>query len=119
MAEPTISTGGIAAIAVAAMSPVAGEYAVIVFAALAGSLWPLSLASTNKAMGALLVLRLVLTAAALTGVAAALVGELWHIPATKLLAPIAFAIAAIGDNWRSLIESTTARFSALIKGGNQ
>ena len=44
MAEPTTTAGGIsiAAVLIALLGPLAGQYTVIVMAALAGALWPLS-----------------------------------------------------------------------------
>lgn len=43
MSDPTTTTTtGLVAVAVAVLGPMAGEYAVIVLSALAGSLWALS-----------------------------------------------------------------------------
>ena len=44
MAEPTTTAGGISitAVLIALLGPLAGQYTVIVMAALAGALWPLS-----------------------------------------------------------------------------
>lgn len=119
MAEPasTTSGAGLAVTLVALVGPAAGEYATIMFAALAGALWPLSAAAgLTRAAGALMVLRLVLTAFALTGVVAWWVQSTWHVPATTLLAPVAFGISALGDNWRSLIAALVARAGAILSG---
>lgn len=117
MAEPTTTSSSVslAAILIALLGPAAGQYATIVFAALAGSLWPLSVRSgMTKGQGAMMVLRLVLTSAALTGLLAFWVEATWTVPATTTLAPGAFAIAAIGDSWRTLIASAVVRLKSLI-----
>lgn len=120
MAEPastTAGSAGLAAILIALLGPAAGEYATIVFAALAGALWPLSSREgLTRTQGAMMVLRLVLTAAAFTGLLAWWVGGQWGVPATTLLAPGAFAISALGDNWRPLITAAGQRLRALITG---
>lgn len=117
MAEPTTTSGSVslAAILIALLGPAAGQYATIVFAALAGALWPLSTRSgMTKGEGALMVLRLVLTSAALTGVLAFYVEASWDIPATTTLAPGAFAISAIGDSWKTLIASAIRRLKRML-----
>lgn len=118
MAEPTSTTGaGLAAMMIATLGPAAGEYATIVFAALAGSLWPLSSAGgLTRETGALMLLRLVLTSASLAGVAAWVVTQHWSIPATTALAPVAFGIAALGDAWRGVFRAVAKRLSSLISG---
>ena len=106
MTEPTTSTGaGIVAVSVAILGPMAGEYAVIVLAALAGSLWALSRLSTaSRVDAALLILRLVLTAVVLAGGAAWWLQTQYAWPAQQMLAPVAFAIGAVGDRWTAFFE---------------
>lgn len=120
MADPASTTAGgagLATLMIALLGPAAGEYATILFAALAGALWPLSARDgLTRPQGAMLVLRLVLTAAAFTGLLAWWVGGHWGLPATTLLAPGAFAIAAFGDNWRPLISAAGTRLRSLITG---
>lgn len=100
-AEPHSSN--LAALLVAAAGPMAGDYSVIVFAALAGGLWPLAGAETKtRAQGAYLLLRLVMTAAVFAGGAALVLESQIHIPAAKALAPVAFLIAALGDRWQAI-----------------
>lgn len=53
MAEPQTS---VAAVAVALLSPLAGPFAVVVFAALAGATWPLAATNTTTRRQALLAL---------------------------------------------------------------
>lgn len=120
MAEPTSATAGSAAtvpIAVALLGTAAGDYAAIVFWALCGSLWPLSAREDlTRAQGAMMVLRLVVTAAAFTGLLAWWIGQHWGVPATTLLAPVALSISAFGDNWRPLISAAGTRLRSLITG---
>ena len=106
MTEPAVpSSAGITAVAVAILGPMAGEYAVIVLSALAGSLWALSrVPSSTRAAGAMLVLRLVLTAVALTSGAAFVLELHYQWPAHQVLAPLAFMIGALGDRWPGLVE---------------
>lgn len=87
MAEPTSTAAGgisLAALSVAMLGPLAGPYALIVFAALAGALWPLSSAEpmTRKA-GAWLLLRCTLTSVALTGALSGIVQAQWGVRTTS------------------------------------
>lgn len=119
MAEPTTSGGvGLVAVAVALIGPAAGEYAVIVLSALAGSLWALSrLETASRLTGAALVARLVLTAVALTGGVAYWLQDAYHWPVHQLLAPVAFAIGAFGDRWPALLDRLWQRLIDALPGG--
>lgn len=115
MTEPQANT---AAVVVALISPFFGQYAIVLFAALAGALWPLSAASTStRRDGALLLLRLVATSAALTGFVAWMLEQRLGFPASKAMAPVAFLISAVGDRWRDIFDSVVARVRATITGG--
>jgi hypothetical protein len=106
MTEPTSTTAatGLVAMAVAVLGTHAGEHAVIVLSALAGSLWALSRATTpTRAAGAMLVLRLVLTAVVVTGPASWWLASRYAVPAHYFLGPVALAIGMIGDGWSSII----------------
>lgn len=99
------------------LGPAAGEYAVIVLSALAGSLWALGkLQTASRAAGAMLMLRLMLTAVVLTGSAAWWIDVTYRIPAHQLLAPIAFFIAALGDRWVPVMDALGARLAKLLGG---
>lgn len=112
MAEPQTS---VAAVAVALLSPLAGPFAVVVFAALAGATWPLAATNTTtRWQGAFLLIRLVLTSVALTGFIAFLVERQLGYPANKVLAPVAFLIAWFGDAWRDP-GALVARATSLVK----
>jgi hypothetical protein len=115
MAEP--QTSATAAI-VAAVAPLAGQYAVIVFAALAGSLWALASAKTETRLdGAKLLLRLVLTAAVLTGFVAWALEQQTGFPASKAVAPVAFFIGMFGDRWTDVRDAIVQRVVSVIGGG--
>lgn len=115
MPEPQSNT---AAVVVAIVSPFFGQYAIVLFAALAGALWPLSSTSTGtRRDGALLLLRLVATSAALTGFVAWMLEQRLGFPASKAMAPVAFLISAVGDRWRDILDSVVARVRATITGG--
>lgn len=93
----------------------AGPYALIVFAALAGALWPLSAATTmTRASGAWLLLRCTLTAVALTEVVSLVVQTHWAIPAKESLSPVAFFIGALGNGWRPVFDGVGAAISGLL-----
>jgi len=90
-------------ISVATLGPLAGPYALIVFAALAGALWPLSSAETpTRRAGAWLLLRCTLTAVVMTVFLARLAEASWGIPVHESLAPVALLIGAMGNGWRAV-----------------
>jgi len=122
MAEPT-TTGGISltVIFVAFLGPLAGPYALIAFAALAGALWPLSAHTTaTRKEGAWLLLRCTLTAVILTGALATVIGRLVDIPVTEAWAPVALFIGALGNGWRPVFDAMGAAigaFAGKVGGG--
>lgn len=117
MAEPTTTTSTlIGAGLVAAVAPAFGDYAVIIVSALAGSMWPLSTRQDSRASGAAFVFRMVITSAALTGFVVWILESKAGVPTGKALAPAAFIIAAIGDQWRSILSSGVKRIKSLIQG---
>lgn len=110
MAEPT-TTGGISltVIFVSLLGPWFGPYALIVFAALAGSLWPLSAQDTTTRMdGAMLVLRCMLLSVCLTSFIAYLLSKFADMPVNESLAPVALLVAAMGNGWRPVFEAVGA-----------
>ena len=114
MPEPTtaavaISSGtsqsgvGVAALLIAGLGPLAGPYAAIVFAALAGALWPLSgTDSMTRSDGAWMMVRVTLTAVVLTAVIANYIQRTYEIPANEVFAPVAFVIGTLGNGWRKV-----------------
>ena len=113
MAEPLSSAAGsasLAVVAVALLGPLAGPYVVIVFAALAGSLWPLSASSTKtRSAGAWLVLRCTTLAVVLTSGISEYLANAYGVAPGNTLAPVALAIGAMGNGWRPV-------FAALSEG---
>lgn len=116
MAEPTASTAfGLTAISVALLGPMAGPYALIAFAALSGAMWPLSAADTTaKLAGAWLLLRCTLTALLLTAFMAGLLDRWFEVHVLDTLAPVAFAIGALGNGWRPVFDALGSALSALL-----
>ena len=103
MTEPTSSIS-ITAVLIALLGPFAGPYALIVMAALAGALWPLStMPSTTRVAGAMFLLRIVVAAVFLTGSAAWYIDAHYQIPATQSMAVLAFFIGAMGNGWRPVL----------------
>lgn len=116
MAEPT-TTGGISltVIFVALLGPMAGPYALIAFAALAGALWPLSAQTTaTRVEGAWLLLRCTLTSIILTVFLSSLLFRLWEIPVNEALAPVSLLIGALGNGWRPVFDSIGAAMGAAV-----
>lgn len=104
MAEPSTSTLSITALAIAVLGPLAGPYALIIFAALAGALWPLStMATVTRAQGAAFLLRVVMTSVMLTGAAAWWIESTYHVPATQSVAVLSFVIGAMGNGWKPVL----------------
>ena len=104
MAEPSTSSISITALAIAVLGPMAGPYALIVFAALAGALWPLSTMPTvTRAQGAAFLVRVVAGAVVLTSTAAYLIERTYNVPAVESVALVAFGIGAVGNGWRPVL----------------
>lgn len=116
MPEPTSTSGiSLAAVSIALLGPMAGPYALIVFASLAGALWPLSAADTmTRSAGAWLLLRCTLTAVVLTSALSLVLQNQWQIPANEALAPVAFAIGALGNGWRPVFEAVGSALQAVL-----
>lgn len=116
MAEPSTSAGvSLTVIFVALLGPMAGPYALIAFAALAGAMWPLTASTTTTRMdGAWLLLRCTLMAIVLTVFLASGIERLWEIPANEALAPVALIIGALGNGWRPVFEAMGEVIKALI-----
>jgi len=124
VAEPTATSAtafGLTALSVSILGPMAGPYALIAFAALSGAMWPLSAAETSsKLAGAWLLLRCTLTALLLTAFLADLVARWLGKQPVETLAPVAFAIGALGNGWRPVFDAVGAALSALLnRAGNK
>ena len=125
MAEPTSTSAtafGLTALSVSLLGPLAGPYALIAFAALSGAMWPLSAAeTTTKLAGAWLLLRCTLTALLLTAFLSGMLERWIGVQPVESLAPVAFAIGALGNGWRPVFDAVGAALSALLgrAGGKQ
>lgn len=123
MAAVETAAGGasLTVIFVALLGPMAGPYVLIVFAAVAGAMWPLSAARTDtRWQGFWLLLRCTATALVLTSVISGVVEWLWGLPVSEGLAPVALVIGAMGNGWRPVFISLAAIVQGVIdKGGRQ
>lgn len=122
--EPASTAAGVSltVLAVALLGPLAGPYALIAFASLAGALWPLSASeTTTRSAGAWLLFRCTLTGLLLTFFLASIIQRIWGFPAGESLAPVALMIGALGNGWRPVFSALGAALSALlgkVGGGN-
>jgi hypothetical protein len=89
---------------VAVLAPLLGDHALIIMSSLAGAMWPLSVReSSGRLDSAFFLFRLVCTASVLTGFTAHLIEEHFGYHSQEIISPVAFAIGAIGDRWRTII----------------
>jgi hypothetical protein len=115
MAEPSTSTLSITSMAIAVLGPMFGPYALIVFAALAGALWPLSTMPTvTRAQGAAFLVRVVAGAVVLTGSAAYWIESTYQVPAVESVSLVAFLIGAVGNGWRPVLQSLRGALVNLV-----
>ena len=123
MAAVETAAGGasLTVIFVALLGPMAGPYVLIVFAAVAGAMWPLSAARTDtRWQGFWLLLRCTATALVLTSVIAGLIERMWGLPVSEGLAPVALVIGAMGNGWRPVFVAVGAIVQGVVaKGGRQ
>lgn len=119
MADPTVSVSvGIVSLSVTLLGPMAGPYTAIVLCSGIGAMWALAAAPTATGrVGALLMLRLVLTAVVLTVAIAEILEKLHGWPPDRALGMIAFAIGVGGERWRALGDLVYAKFTKQFGGG--
>lgn len=97
----------------------AGPYLLIVAAALAGAMWPLSsMKVTSRLEGAKFLLRVVVTAVFLTGTAAYMLETKLGVPVGHSTAAAALAIGAMGNGWRPVF-TAVRHFLVQLLGGNR
>jgi len=123
MAEPTLpASAGVVAVGVALLGPAAGPYAAIVLGSLAGALWALAAASTErKRDGAWLLLRLMLTAVVLTVGVSVWIEQRYGLPARDVLPGVAFVLGMGPERWRAVITTVAdlrRRFGQPPAGGD-
>lgn len=118
MAEPASTTSvTLTAISIGILGPLAGPYALIVMAALAGALWPLStMGHVTRRKGAYFLLKVVMTAVILTGASAYFLEERYAIPAFQSFAVIAFFIGALGNGWSPVFDALSESLAVLVRG---
>lgn len=89
---------------IAVLAPLFGNNALIIMSALAGAMWPLSVRESRGRMdSAFFLLRLVCTAAVLTGFTAHVIEQRFGYHSQEIISPVAFCIGAVGDRWRTII----------------
>jgi hypothetical protein len=117
MAEPNTSSISVTAVLIGLMGPLAGQYSLIVMAALAGALWPLStMGTTTKRAGAFFLLRVVFTAIFLTGSCAWFLSDQFQVPVYEGMAVVAFAIGALGNGWGTVFRGLRDGIAAFLRG---
>lgn len=118
MAEPTTTAGGISitALLIALLGPLAGQYTVIVMAALAGALWPLStMELPTRRAGASFLFRIVTSAVLLTGSAAWYLETEYNFPVIHGMALVAFFIGALGNGWAPIFKAMRQGIAAFFR----
>lgn len=112
MAEPTSTTTiGVYGLFVALFGTLAGQWAVIIFASLAGGLWTVGRYETeSKKESGMLLLKVVSTAVVFTGVLAAVIESSVGIDAKSLLAPVAYSIGFLGDRWHDVLSVWISKY---------
>lgn len=117
MAEPTTASGiSVTALLIALLGPLAGQYTVIVMAALAGALWPLStMELPSRRAGAAFLFRIVAAAVLLTGSAAWYLETNHQVPAIHGMAVVAFLIGALGNGWSPVFRAMRDGLAAFLR----
>lgn len=113
MAEPTstATTVGLYSLFIALFGVAAGEYALIIFASLAGSLWAVSsIATSSKKEAGWLLLKIVFMAVVLTSCAATIIEAKFGWPVKQVMAPVAFLIGFLGNRWHSILDRIIEKF---------
>jgi hypothetical protein len=124
MAVPNASSGNLMVLLVGLLGPTLGEYSLIVMAALAGALWPLSaMEGTTRVQGVFFLARVVLTAIFVSGGAAMLLNTHFDMPVVEGMSIVAFGVGAIGNGWRSIFTSLVDGLAKMLQmfgaGGRQ
>lgn len=120
MAVKHDSAAVVSAASVAAASPVFGEFAIIVLAALFGSLVALSRdkrgGERRRYHAANFIFRGVCIASFTSGAAASWLSGVSGVELYRLLAPAAFLIAVVGDDWFTVKDWVLERLAKRPKG---
>lgn len=112
---PSASVSSLLVIAVSALGPVIGPYAVIFAGAVAGALWPLNMAKTQTTFSAfMLMLRCVSLSIFLTVMAANYFQKISGIPIDESIGAVALVIAALGNGWGPVINALSTALSSAV-----
>lgn len=126
MAEPTTSTAiaGVSLITLAtallgpAIGPLLGPYVVIILCSAVGAQWAVIAApESTRTQAALLMLRLVGTAVALTAMIAQLVAAWAGVGVTEAYGLVSFAIGAFGHRWTEIFNAVKDRVLGVVRNG--
>ena len=118
MAEPTsTSAAGIAALFAAMLGPTFGPYAVIIWASLAGAMWPLAKRKTASRFEATtFVLRVVATATIVTMPLAFVAETKFGVPAHHALGLVALGVGMAGDEWPKYVRMAASYLFTRLTG---
>ncbi len=108
MTEPTTAslTSILASVSITVTGLSTGDAATAIVGATAGAMWAVGAAKTGSRTEATwLWVKLVVTSLALAGFLVYLAESGFHVPASKVTAPIAFVLAAIGNRWPQVIDA--------------
>lgn len=100
---------------IALASPLLGDHAFILMAALAGAMWPLSSRRSRGIVdNTVFLIRLVATASVLTGFVAHLIELKTGLHAQEVMSPVSFLIGAMGDRWRTVFRDVFEYVRSLL-----
>lgn len=121
MAEPTTvaaTTTGLTVLSIYTMGPVVGPYALITACAVAGALWPLSVArTTTRFEGLMLVVRCVTLALVTSAFLAGVAERSFGMTANEVLPVVALVIGALGNGWRPVFAAVGTLLESLASKG--
>lgn len=120
MSEPTITTYAVTGAAAAALGPVLGPWALLLFGAVAGSMLALGRAETKGWREALTFVGIgIAVSVCITGAAAWAVERFLDIPSTIAILPISLAIGAGRNAILAMIEGLFGAVVAIVtkRGG--
>lgn len=121
MAEPTsvaAATTGLTVLSIYTLGPVVGPYVLIAACAVAGALWPLSVAKTaTRFEGLMLVTRCVTLALVTSAFLAGVVERAYGMKADEVLPVVALVIGALGNGWRPVFAAIGTLLESLASKG--
>jgi hypothetical protein len=98
------------------LGPTAGQYAIVVIAAWGGAMWPLATGESKTYLSSIkFIFRVTVTALILTMPITWYFETKLGVPAVHAMAGVAFTIAAIGNNWKTIIKAGVNVVLSFIK----